>query len=122
LEALENERDEVQRTLKATSHVGSAPIDLPSPEVLLQLVFDLEARLMSDVTKGRELLRRLLRDGAITLVPKDGFYVATSEVLPLMLLTMPEQETPPPPRQGQGGGRFHRLVARVGFEPTTFGL
>lgn len=109
LEALENERGEVQRTLKTASRIGTAPIELPSPEVFLKLVFDLEARLMDDVPKGRELLRRLFRDGAITLVPKDGFYVATSEVLPLMLLTMPEQETTTPPRQGQGGGRFPQV-------------
>jgi hypothetical protein len=64
---------------------------------------------VADVAKGRELLRRFFRDGAITLVPKDGVYVATSEVLPLMLLTMPEQETTTPPRQSQEGGRFPQV-------------
>jgi hypothetical protein len=55
---------------------------------MIRVVFDLERRLMADVTKGREELRRFFRDGRIDLVPQPGgFYVARSEILPLVLLT-----------------------------------
>jgi hypothetical protein len=51
-------------------------------------VFDLERRLLADVAKGREELRRLFRGGRIDLIPQPGgFYVARSEILPLVLLT-----------------------------------
>jgi hypothetical protein len=34
------------------------------------MVFDLEKRLLADPTQGREELRRIFRDGRITLVPE----------------------------------------------------
>ena len=56
----------------------------------MRLVFDLEARLLADVSRGREELRRLFRDGRIDLVPQPGgFYVARSEILPLVVLMLP---------------------------------
>jgi hypothetical protein len=65
-----------------------------------QLVFDLEKRLLGDVGRGREELRRIFRDGCITFVPQPGgFYIARSEILPLVLLT-------PPPSEGDQGGRY----------------
>jgi DNA invertase Pin-like site-specific DNA recombinase len=96
LERLEREHIEAQQALAEAERATLTPIDLPSPDRLLELAFDLEPRLRDDVTKGRELLRRIFRNGTISLVPQDGFYIAKSEVLPLMLLTMrPETETPP---------------------------
>ena len=56
--------------------------------------------LHTDPASGREELRRIFRDGRITLVPQpDGFYIARSEILPLVLLT-------PPPSQEDPGGRY----------------
>jgi hypothetical protein len=47
---------------------------------------------------GREELRRIFRDGRITLVPQPGgFYIARSEILPLVL-------APPAPQEDLGGG------------------
>ena len=65
-------------------------IRLPSPDELMGIVFDLEKRLRADTTSGREELRRIFRDGKITLLPQPaGFYVARSDILPLVLLTLP---------------------------------
>jgi hypothetical protein len=55
---------------------------------MVRVVFDLERRLLADVAQGREELRRLFRGGRIDLIPQPGgFYVARSEILPLVLLT-----------------------------------
>lgn len=49
-------------------------IRLPAPADLLDVVFDLEKRLLGDPARGREELRHIFRDGRITLVPQsDGF-------------------------------------------------
>lgn len=79
---------------------AAAPIQIPTPDDLLRLAFDLERRLAADVGRGREELRHLFRDGTITLVPQaGGFYVARSEILPLVLLTTP-------PAVADQGGRI----------------
>jgi hypothetical protein len=63
------------------------------------LIFDLERRLMADVSRGREELRRLVRDGKIKLDPQSGrYYLARSEILPLVLMKGP-------PAEGDPGGR-----------------
>jgi hypothetical protein len=86
--------------LAALERDAAAVIQLPAPDDLLQLVFDLEKRLLGDVGRGREELRRIFRDGRITFVPQPGgFYIARSEILPLVLLT-------PPPSEGDQGGRY----------------
>jgi hypothetical protein len=55
---------------------------------MVRVAFDLERRLLADVARGREELRHLFRDGRIDLIPQPGrFYVARSEILPLVLLT-----------------------------------
>ena len=46
------------------------------------------------MTRGRELLRRVFKDGRIDLIAQpDGYYIARSEVLPLVLLTKTPSET-----------------------------
>jgi hypothetical protein len=80
-------------------------IRLPSPDELMGIVFELEKRLSADTTQAREELRRIFRDGKITLLPQPGgFYVARSEILPLVLLTLP----PPADSSGEevGEGRY----------------
>jgi hypothetical protein len=69
------------------------------------IVFELEKRLSADTTQAREELRRIFRDGKIALLPQPGgFYVARSEILPLVLLTLP----PPADSSGEevGQGRY----------------
>lgn len=93
LRLLEREADAERRSFAAAESSASKPIKLPTPKEMIRIVFDLERRLMADVTKGREELRRLFRDGRIDLIPQPGrFYVARSEILPLVLLTRDSPE------------------------------
>ena len=88
LKALESDADAQRKKLTAIETLSATPIKLPTPDEMLGIVFDLERRLTADVTRGREELRRLFRDGRIDLIPqRDGFYIARSEILPLVLLT-----------------------------------
>ena len=78
-------------------------IRLPSPDELMGIVFELEKRLSADTTQAREELRRIFRDGKITLLPQPGgFYVARSEALPLVLLTLPPPADPSSDEVGEG--------------------
>lgn len=90
---------DAERALESAKHdlhqleaYRATPIRLPSPDEILDLAFQLDDRLTADVTRGRELLRRLFKDGRISLIPQPGgYYLARSEILPLVLLT----KTPP---------------------------
>ena len=69
------------------------------------IVFGEGVAMMTAGTQAREELRRIFRDGKITLLPQPGgFYVARSEILPLVLLTLP----PPADSssEGVGEGRY----------------
>jgi DNA invertase Pin-like site-specific DNA recombinase len=90
LKTLEREAEEQRRTIASLEKAASVPIKLPTPDEMLEIVLDLERRLNADPARGREELRRLFRDGRIDLIPQpDGFYIARSEILPLVLLTTP---------------------------------
>lgn len=90
LKTLEAEAKVVRRRVKVLERETTTPIALPTPDEMTSLVFDLDRRLMADVSRGREELRRLFRGGQIRLNPQPGgFYVAQSEILPLVLLTTP---------------------------------
>jgi len=66
---------------------------------MIELALALEHRLLADVSRGREQLRRLFKDGRIDLIPQpQGFYVARSEILPLVVLA-----APPPKGSPEGG-------------------
>jgi hypothetical protein len=98
LRGLEREAEAERNALATLERDGATVIRLPAPDDLLEIVFDLEKRLRADPASGREELRRIFRDGRITLVPQpDGFYIARSEILPLVLLT------PPAPQEDLGG-------------------
>jgi site-specific DNA recombinase len=72
LKALETGAKVLRRQVKALERDATVPIALPTPEEMTALIFDLERRLMADVSKGREELRRLFRDGKIRLNPQPG--------------------------------------------------
>lgn len=100
LGGLEREVETERARLRALERESMGAVPLPAPDELMAIVFDLEKRLQADPTRGREELRRIFRDGKITLVPEPaGFYIARSEILPLVLLT----QTPSPVDQG---GRY----------------
>jgi hypothetical protein len=78
------------RALASAETLAARPIKLPTPQEMIRIVLDFERRLMADVARGREQLRRFFRDGRIDLIPQpSGFFVARSQILPLVLLTRP---------------------------------
>lgn len=100
LRTLEREADAQRVEVSALEKETTAVVELPAPDDLFELLFDLEKRLLGDPVLGREELLRIFPDGRITLIPQPGgFYIARSEILPLLLLT-------PPPSEGDQGGRY----------------
>ncbi|HEY3353169.1 MAG TPA: hypothetical protein VGQ83_07985 [Polyangia bacterium] len=92
------------------------PIRLPTPEEIVELAFDLQARLAQDPEAGREWLRRILKGEKLVLEPQpDGVYVARGELLPLILLRAQTETAAWLPKR-----RF--AVAGARFELATFGL
>lgn len=86
------------------------PIPLPSPDELLERVFDLDARLAEDALRGREALRQLFHAGELRLVPQDnGVYLARAELLPLALFLQPPKAEDPAP-EVSGAGSYRRLL------------
>lgn len=107
----------------------SAPIRLPPLDLLTERVFALRALAESDdVQIARAALQRYFQGGTITMTPEphgDGqAYVARGNFMPLALLAASPHEADKArtPSEPEPGGRCSRVVARVGFEPTTFGL
>lgn len=100
LSRLERELDGEKRSLATLRRQAAVPVLLPTAKEVLSVVFDLEARLTQNIVAGREELRRLFQDGRIDLIPKaEGFYVARSKLLPLILLVQP-------PSEASQGGRY----------------
>ena len=90
LEILEREAVAERKELAVLGTRQLAPIRLPTPDEMMTVVLDLERRLVTDVTNGREELKRVFRDGKIVLTPEPGgYYTARSEILPLVLMTTP---------------------------------
>lgn len=93
-----------RKAITSLRSMGASPVRLPSPDEVREQVFNLDRILSEDVPRGRELLRRLFRDGNIRLHPQeDRSYVARSEVLPLVLLA--EMTTP----RNRAGASVHNL-------------
>lgn len=87
LAVLRNEVDADRKVLASLEHKAFAPISLPSPKDVVQIVADMERRLRADPNRGRVELHRYFEDGRIELVPKLGrFYIARSKFLPLVPL------------------------------------
>lgn len=91
---------------------ASQPVRLPSPDEVLDRVFNLEARVTQDVLRGREALRRMFKGGEIRLHTQGTHYVARMGILPLVLLT-PESAMPgsgvTPSRASYGEGCGGRI-------------
>lgn len=87
LAALRNEVEADRKLLATLEHKAFAPISLPTPKDVVQIVADMEARLRADPNRGRVELHHYFEDGRIDLIPKFGrFYVARSKFLPLVPL------------------------------------
>lgn len=100
LAALRNEVAADQKLLATLEEKAFAPITLPSPKDVVQIVASLEARLRADPNRARVELHQYFEDGRIELVPKFGrFYVARSKLLPLV----PLMTTTPSEALGLGG-------------------
>ena len=107
----------------ARSKLNEAPdgalkvVRLPTVEEILALALDVTKRFEeSDIPRARELLRQFFRDGRIDLVPQPaGFYIARSEVLPLvtLIVTPRAHGKATPPSASREALRFYRSVARA---------
>lgn len=106
LRDLEAQADAEKAAIAALQELAGAPIQLPDNEAIVRRVFDLDRLLTRDVDGGRQALRRLIKDGAVRLVPDAaGTYTAHCELLPLAVL-LTERQTPP-----SSGGVYQRVVA-----------
>jgi len=78
-----------QAAIDALLRQASKPVDLPSPDVLLERALDLEALLATDPTRGREELKRLFEKGRLLVEPQpEGHYIARGRLFPLALLSL----------------------------------
>jgi hypothetical protein len=97
--ALDREKQADTKAMAAAESRSSAPIKLPTPDAMIELALALERRLLADVSRGREELRRLFKDGRIDLIPQPaGYYITRSEILPMVLLTAPPPKGSPEER------------------------
>ena len=75
--------------LESRSRKASKPVDLPSPDVLLERAIDLEALLAADPVRGREELKRLFENGRLLVEPQpEGHCIARGRLFPLALLSL----------------------------------
>ncbi len=80
----------------------NAPVDLPTPDRILERAHDLDAVLGGDPVRAREALRRMFDGQPIVLTPgEDRVYTAKGTLLPLVALS----ETTKPPAESRGPGR-----------------
>ncbi len=111
LRDMEARAKEARTSIAELENVGSNRVRLPSPDELLQKVWELEDNLRQDPIPGRELLRRFI-DGDIRLtLGADGIFTAETKILPLVLLGLETQkpvsgELRPALNVGGSGGRF----------------
>jgi hypothetical protein len=74
-------------SIAAIERQARAPIHLPSPKEIEDRAHAIRELILRDPLRGREILRRLLKDGRIVLEPQpDGVYLARTRVFPLLLL------------------------------------
>jgi site-specific DNA recombinase len=91
---------------------------LADPEEIMAKVFQIEEMVGIDPAAAREALRRLHKDGRITVkLGSDGVWTAQSDVLPAVLVLEAQKVPGVSPRD-----LYANVVAGAGFEPTTFGL
>src|SRR5439155_8821410 len=92
---LEAQAKAEKAAIAAIQREATQPIHLPSPGELEALALDVSARVAQDPLAGREVLKRLLKDGRIVLEPQpDGVYLARTAVLPLVLLAERDLRNP----------------------------
>jgi site-specific DNA recombinase len=95
LQDLEAQAKSDKAAMAALKATAAKPIPLPRVQDIVNRALDLEAMVKADPLKGRAALRRYFEDGRIELEPQEqGFYIARSKLLPLMLLT--QSKTPQP--------------------------
>lgn len=93
LKDLEAQAKEEKAGIKAIQRQASKPIQLPSVDEVMAMVFDLETRFKEDIPAARELLRKLFKNGTIRMELEGDSYVARSELMPLVLLAEAETRT-----------------------------
>ena len=96
LSNLEAQERTERAALAAVQSSAGRPVLLPTPDEILERVYDLERLLTTDTARGNQALRGLIRDGSVTLhrVQGQSVFEAETEFLPLRL---PLKEIPPRP-------------------------
>jgi len=98
--------------IRALREDAKAPVVLPSPEVVLERSLSLERIAEREPLRAREALKRLFADGRLPVVPqREGYYVASSQLFPLALLSLDLRDRAPETQK-----------ARVLSEPGRLGL
>jgi site-specific DNA recombinase len=74
-----------KNAIEALKRQAAKPIQLPSPEELMDVAYNLEKLALADPALGREELRKMFDQGHIVLLPQpDGYYLAKSKIFPLV--------------------------------------
>lgn len=97
-----------QALIETLERHAASPVKLPSPDEMVQRVYDLEAMVAVNPKAAQQALRRLFKDGRVILDPlPDKGYLVRTEILPLVLLGGPSPQDLPGemvPYAGSGGG------------------
>lgn len=109
LRDLESQPRSERAAIAQLDKAAQAPIELLTREAIAARLDEarnaIERSADEDPARGREILRRLLEDGAIHLEPKgDGVYEARGAWLPMALILGAQTGTPP--GESQGGALY----------------
>jgi hypothetical protein len=99
-----------KNAIEALKRQAAKPIQLPSPDELMEVAYNLEKLALADPALGREELRKMFDQGHIVLLPQpDGYYLAKSKIFPLVPLLDPRYANAP---SGEDGAWYG--VSRAG--------
>jgi hypothetical protein len=90
-----------KNAIEALKRQAAKPIQLPSPQELMDVAYNLEKLAVADPALGREELRKMFDHGHIVLLPQpEGYYLAKSRIFPLVPLLDPRYTNAPSGEDG----------------------
>jgi Arc/MetJ-type ribon-helix-helix transcriptional regulator len=102
-----------KNAIEALKRQAAKPIQLPSPDELMEVAYNLEQLAVADPALGREELRKIFDQGHIVLLPQpDGYYLAKSRIFPLVPLLHPRYTNAPSGEDGALSSAWLRGGAR----------
>jgi hypothetical protein len=117
LRDLEVQAKAEQAAIERLHREAQQPLRLPSLDEISGAVFQLDKLMAGDPAQANARLRRWLKDGEIRVAWRGNEIEVKGQIAPLAM-TGPEKSNG---AEGFGASRS-KIVAGVGFEPTTFGL